>query len=506
MRRFFCIFWIIVFNVAIKIYFSDFFEIDPALLKKYGAFNVSLVNDLPLFIDPFLLFGSQKTEYQELHKSILKYLTFLKTKSEEGITSFAQVKSWYLFPEVRQNWLGYSRVGNGGSGLGEKFGRSFSSSIHIVFEDLGKERITQSSHLEKAGLFEIGVGRDNISDFTTNLSKQFLLKYTEKFAKKYIDPKFVQKVMVPKVYFDYDLERWMPSEYELPYLFDDYVILTPRDILTKDENWINANDLRGDFHSICGSIPNDQLRHEIYNYFLKSLPKKDKDKQNTQKELTLAIHETIKKFPEIIKWFIKEKEENGEGAKNLSNQKVEEAEAFFIQQLTKFVELLSSKTEFYSIAPQGSYDEAKKRIEFLKSVIEDNDGYRLFYVNGNPIKREEDLQIIYRLTWYASDYDVNRESNNGRGPVDYAISFGAKDKGLVEFKLASNSKLKQNLEKQVAIYEKAHNTKRSLKVILFFDVSEQQKVLKILKDLKLDRSSDIILIDGRKKTSASNTK
>lgn len=160
-----------------KIYFTDFFNTPTDTLENYGAFNLSLINDLPLFIDPFLLFGSKKPEYLELHKSILAYLTFLKTKSEAGITEISQIKSWYLFPEVKQNWFGYSKVGNGGSGLGEKFGKAMSSSMHIVFDDLGKEKITQSSHLEKAGLFEIGVGKDNISDFTTNLTKEFLLSY-----------------------------------------------------------------------------------------------------------------------------------------------------------------------------------------------------------------------------------------------------------------------------------------------------------------------------------------
>lgn len=50
--------------------------------------------------------------------------------------------------------------------------------------------------------------------------------------------------------------------------------------------------------------------------------------------------------------------------------------------------------------------------------------------------------------------DVNREVNNGRGPVDFKISKGSKDTTLVEFKLASNSKLKNNLAKQVDIYKK----------------------------------------------------
>ena len=489
-----------------KIYFSDFFDVDTSKLEEFGAFNISLINDLPLFIDPFLLFGSKKYEYKKLHNSILKYLTFLKGKSEIGITHISQIKSWYLFPEVKQNWFGYSKVGNSGSGLGEKFAKAFSSSMHIVFDDLGKEIITQSSHLEKAGLFQIGVGKDNISDFTTNLIKEYLLEYTELFAKKHINKKQIKKVKVDKVYFDYKFERWMPKEYELPYLFGDFIVLTPRDILTKDDNWINSNDLKGDFTRICNGIPNDQLRHEIFNYYRKTLPIPTKNKKNTQKEISLAVHKTITKFPKIIKLYIKLKEENKEGAKNISKQKVEQVETIFIKQITKFVELLLKETEFYNIVPNSSYEQAMKRIQFLKTVIEDNDGYRLFYVDHQPIKREEDLQIIYRLTWFASDFDVNREPNNGRGPVDYAISKGSKDKTLIEFKLASNSKIRQNLAKQVEVYEKANSTKKSIKVILYFDATEYNKVQRVLKELKLENSKNIILIDAGRKISASNVK
>jgi len=473
-------------------------------LEDYGAFNASLINDLPLFIDPFLLYGSKKPEYQKIHNNILKYLIFLKDKAELGITEIAQIKSWYLFPEVKQNWFGYSKVGNNGSGLGLKFGRSFSSSIHIVFDDLGKEMLTQTSHLEKAGLFEIGVGKDNISDFTANLTKEFLLEYTQKFAEGNIDKNLLKKVNVEKVYFDYDLERWMPKEYNLPFLFEDFIILTPRDILTKDDNWINSNELRGDFARICSGIPNDQLRHEIFNYYRKCLPKHEKKKKNTQKEISNAVHETIKQFPEIIKYYIKLKEENKEGAKNISNQKVEEVETMFIQQISEFVDILIDKTEFYNISPISSYDEAMKRVLFLKSVIENNDGYKLFYIDNVPIKREEDLQVIYRLTWYASDYDINREPNNGRGPVDYSVSKGSDDKTLIEFKLASNSKLKKNLAKQVEVYEQANNTNNSIKVILYFDISEYDKVKRVLKELKLEKAPNIILIDASKKISASN--
>lgn len=96
----------------------------------------------------------------------------------------------------------------------------------------------------------------------------------------------------------------------------------------------------------------------------------------------------------------------------------------------------------------------------------------------------------------------------GRGAVDYKISRGCKDSTLVEFKLASNSKLKQNLANQVQIYEKSNHTKKSIKVILFFSETELNKVLKILKELNLKEGKTLVLIDADRndKPSASNVR
>ena len=44
----------------IKVYFSDFFDVDESVIDEYGAINISLINDMPLFVDPFLLFNSEK--------------------------------------------------------------------------------------------------------------------------------------------------------------------------------------------------------------------------------------------------------------------------------------------------------------------------------------------------------------------------------------------------------------------------------------------------------------
>ena len=134
---------------------------------------------------------------------------------------------------------------------------------------------------------------------------------------------------------------------------------------------------------------------------------------------------------------------------------------------------------------------------FLKDVVENKGGHRLFYADGKPIRREADLHILFRLTWRNTPSDVNREVNNGRGPSDFEISRGRFDKSLVEFKLASSSSLRRNLEIQAEIYQKASDAQHALKVIVFFTEDELNKVRAVLRELVLEGNPNVILIDAR---------
>ena len=81
------------------------------------------------------------------------------------------------------------------------------------------------------------------------------------------------------------------------------------------------------------------------------------------------------------------------------------------------------------------------------------------------------------------------------------------DSTLVEFKLASNTKLKHNLQQQVDIYKAANNTNKGLKVIMYFTNNEYLKIQQILEDLNLVNDHDIILINAcNDKVSASNVR
>jgi hypothetical protein len=110
------------------------------------------------------------------------------------------IEHWFTFHEVKQNWLGFSKNGNGGSGLGKDFAQALYSNLNTVFKSFGAETVTKGSHLEKLTLIRAGVGKDNISDFTTNLIKSYLLSYTQTFATHQIRPELCKRCIVPNAY------------------------------------------------------------------------------------------------------------------------------------------------------------------------------------------------------------------------------------------------------------------------------------------------------------------
>jgi hypothetical protein len=481
-----------------QLLFSDYFEIDVSIVDKYGALNICIEADLPLFIDPFLLFASDKEEYQVLHDKIIKHLINLKQIALNNPQSDLHL---FQFPEVKQNWLGLCKWGNNGKGLGSQFARNLITAFNGFYANFGNEVITSSSHIEKLTLVGSGIGRDFISDFTTNLMLEYLLEYTQKFAKLHI-PENKRKEFSIRCSFDSNLMIWKPKSFDLPYFYkgdndEDFLILTPIDILTKDDAFICHSDFTSKFKQITNALENSSLRDAINRYFEDRLPVNPK-----KAEFDRAIDATVQKYPEILDYYIHHQEENRDKAAALSSEKVSKVRKELIATLTDFCKHIVKYSNFYEILP-NSYHSALQRVKFLKQVIEDNDGYRIFYKDGQPISSEDTIQRIFRLTWFASPLDVNSEVNNGRGSADYKISYGDRDSTIVEFKLGKSSSLKKNLLNQTEIYKKASRSISDIKVILCYTKGEMAKVKKILKSINQENAENIFIIDATKKDSAS---
>jgi hypothetical protein len=319
-----------------------------------------------------------------------------------------------------------------------------------------------------------------------------------------IDPRRRKKVWINKVRFNYQTETWERGFYDLPWLGTDFVLLTPKDMLTRDENWLNRTDMIREFESIPVAIPDADLRGQVSNYF-ESVLKRSPHRSPSQRERDEAAVRTLISFPQLVDYYIQIKEASGDKATDISSEKVFLTKQLFETNVRLLQDILAANTDFYEFS-NGTYAEAHLRLAYLKDVIENKGGHRIFYQNGSAIQRESDLQILFRFVWFGSPSDVGTEANDGRGPVDYKISRGAYDKTLIEMKLAKNTGLERNLLKQLPIYQAASDAESGIKAIIFFSAAERTKVEGILDKLGLLGHRDIVLIDARNDNKPSGSK
>lgn len=483
------------------LYFSQVFDVSPALIDDYGAFNISVSTDLPLFIDPFLLFYSENPVYQGLHEDIIRYIRFLRDRSSERLSP-EEMDTWYRFPEVKQNWLGFTFLGNSGRGLGSDFAKDLNGALHGALRNFGEETISRGSHLEKLALVRQGVGRDKISDLTTNLIKSYLAEFTQAFAQQHLTAAHRDLFTLRKAEFDYGTGIWRPRQYILPRVKDDFILLTPFDILTRDDTWISYNDMIHRLPMLPVAIPNDQLRAQVNLYLTSQL-----GNAPTRQEIDRVSQRTINHFPELIDYYILGREKDGDQARATSAEKCTITREVLVDLVQQVVSDLSYRSDFLQM-PYSSYTECLAKVHEFKHYVEDCDGYKL--INPSNQNRrpssENDIHLFFGLLLQASQFDVNQEANNGRGPVDYAVSMGKHNKSLIEVKLASNSQLKRNLQNQIEVYKKAHGTPHAVKMILYYTESEQIKVNTILTDLGLASEESVIVIDARNDNKPSASK
>jgi hypothetical protein len=487
-------------------YFSDYFNIQKQTVEDYGAIDINLICDLPLFIDPMLIFNSHKSEYTALHNDIIHYFHFLARKSDIGFRE-GDFLTYFNFGEIKNNWLGYSKEGNEGNGNGETFSRFLANNIKFALQT---HDISLGTHFEKVLLLFSGSGRDKISDLTTKLILDYLAKYTQTFSISNIDVQHLDTFYLDSV-FNYETETFESVEYTLPYYINrkgyrEFILLTPRDILRKDEPTINRIDLKNNYHKIRDIIDNVSIRSQLDNYIAKAvaeyeakcLAQNSKINEKTIEKIEKsAFMESLQHIPEIYDYYVKLKETEKEFIR-------EEALIETTDQIEKLC--LSSwqlvrlfKTKYKTpILAVSAQEEAKQRLKYFKHIIEDCDGYKNLYHNGQKISDEDDLQRLFRFAWYESQFDVNYETNNGRGESDIKVSLGSRSKCIVEFKLASNRKLAK-IFAQMDVYAKANQSKDNLYAIFCFSADEQRIVNNMLIEAGKQELVDdkIFIIDCR---------
>jgi len=190
-----------------------------------------LREDLPLYLDPFLLWKSDDPEYRKLHADLLGFVDEVRRHAVEGRTARASM----LLSEVSEPvelGLGYAAGTKRGSALGP----GTIGGIVRMFQQVPQLEATGLDHLEVLALLAPGIAEDRISDLTASVIKRWLAEFTERRCEIVGIPTTARRLLG----WDAAALDWRPFEASLPQ--DPYdgspVLLAPLDLLRRLP-WIN---------------------------------------------------------------------------------------------------------------------------------------------------------------------------------------------------------------------------------------------------------------------------
>ncbi len=191
--------------------------------------------DLPLGIDPFLLFKSRDKTLAGLHQNLL--LAFNAGVEAIRSNDLNRARRLLSYPEVAAIGMGYTEGGKRGSGVGEFLTELLIESIRETPTVLEQG----VRHVEEMQLVSVGIGPDRVSDMAANILKRDLIAYTQAQARLWDIP------MVSGVGMDHmwnaESRGWEDAYVDLPLSPVDGMplLFVPRRIV-RSLPWINYDD------------------------------------------------------------------------------------------------------------------------------------------------------------------------------------------------------------------------------------------------------------------------
>jgi hypothetical protein len=202
--------------------------------------------DIPLYIDPFLLWKSPSLQDQSLHTVItnsFNHLNYLlkKGRDDEATSTLIELS------ECREVGLGVSTTRKG-----LKIGQGQAEQILQLFRDIPEYSQFGFTHFEVIQLYISGISKDRISDIALNYIKSFLIDYTIEQCELLGIP--IKEVALDSIYnyknnaLDFNQQVYLPVN---PFNKEP-IIFTPKRWL-RFTPWINFEDY---FQSYC---PRDEI-------------------------------------------------------------------------------------------------------------------------------------------------------------------------------------------------------------------------------------------------------
>jgi len=463
---------------------SKLLKIDSSELIDRDAFDPIVDLDTRLFIDPHLLKHTKVPEligsYEKLQKRFRDIAKLLVASDNIGDLFWNKADILMDWPEVQGLCIGYSHKGTSGSGIGPELRMRLLKTAKIIINK-GKN---DPELFELVGLLEEDFGSDRISDMTANVIKGDLEKFTLRVLHD----------------LDTDISKYLRIEPNTGLPINPYngipIILIPRTLLRDLPvalDWSDRDEI---------AKHNKELRSKVNDLIGKSW--RDATRSLSKQELKKYIIE----FPELMDNLI-----DIYTSKDAQHYDfVEDRAGEFIwypvsQRYTKNNPLSIRLPEHPSI------DDVERMVlsicDKFKSLVENNGLCELFYNSDGSLKHETAAQLLfYGISESYCEQNrimIARESNSGRGPVDFKFGTNMENSVLVEVKKSTNtSGLQKGIEKQLPEYMKSEKSKRAIYIVI--DVGYTKSAIERLNAInkKVNGTAiKIVHVDGNPKPSAS---
>ncbi|MBZ5526325.1 MAG: hypothetical protein LAN71_00285 [Acidobacteriia bacterium] len=211
--------------------------------------------DVPVGIDPFLLYKSRDSEYRQLHGYLLEaFNAGIAAVKHRQLEEAGRVLD---FPEVSAIGMGYTQRSKRGSGVG-----SYLTEL-IIKTVLGSPSLQERGirHVEEMQLLSTGIGPDRVSDIAANVLKRFLIEYTKRQCVIWSLP--VKRGVPVNHIYDVSSGQWTDAYEDLPVNPNDGspILLVPRRIV-RVLPWINYDDfVRTEFNAYLAAKRQAVARH-----------------------------------------------------------------------------------------------------------------------------------------------------------------------------------------------------------------------------------------------------
>lgn len=216
--------------------------------------------DVPLYVDPFLLWRSPSQQDQALHTSLINAFNHLGVLAKKGQTDEA-IAALIAASECDEVGMGSSVRRKG-----KRLGRDKATEVISLFSRIPKYRDAGFRHFEEIQLYIDGISKDRVSDISCNFLKSFLIDFTIDQCTRLAIPRAM--CTVDNVY-DCRSNTFRSSTSNLPVnpLDQTPLLFVPKRWL-RFTPWLNYDDY---FENYC---PQDDVAHaahaldrvEVLNY------------------------------------------------------------------------------------------------------------------------------------------------------------------------------------------------------------------------------------------------